>query len=237
MSKYSTAMSGRGRKRWRNVDNSYSRGMVSPTLCRMHWDRLFEDLEGQLASEWEAERAVLDAESERLRIARLDLRSRLRALCRTGADATIDLTNGRRIPVSLQCLGADWVAVSTRGTGAAHGDSTALFLPLAAVSGVATDHGMLLASLDAPPSADIPLRERMTLGFVLRDLARRRVPVHISTRVGDDVHGTIDRAAADHLDLAVHDAGQARLAGAVHGFRIIPFSALVAVRAPGDQLR
>ena len=29
----------------------------------MRWDRLFEDLEGQLASEWEAERAALDAES------------------------------------------------------------------------------------------------------------------------------------------------------------------------------
>ncbi|MFJ6531834.1 hypothetical protein [Microbacterium sp. NPDC091662] len=203
----------------------------------MHWDRLFEDLEGQLASEWEAERAVLDAESERLRIARLDLRARLWTLCGVGADATIDLVDGRRIPVSLQTLGADWVAVSSRGTGAGHGASVALFLPLTAIAGIATDHGMILASLDAPPSADVPLRERMTLGFVLRDLARRRVPVHLSTQVGDDVHGTIDRAAADHLDLAEHDPGEPRLAGAVHGFRIIPFSSLIAVRAPGDQMR
>lgn len=52
----------------------------------MHWDRLFDDLESQLASEWEAERAALDAESERLRISRLDLHSRLRQLC--AADAT-----------------------------------------------------------------------------------------------------------------------------------------------------
>jgi hypothetical protein len=77
----------------------------------------------------------------------------------------------------------------------------------------------------------------MTFGFVLRGLARRRVPVHVSTRQGDDLHGTIDRAAADHLDLAAHDPGQARFEGAVNGFRIIPFSSLIAVRAPGDQLR
>lgn len=202
----------------------------------MHWDRLFEDLEGQLASEWEAERAVLDAESERLRIARLDLRDRLRRLCSSGADVTVDLVSGRRIPVSLQTLGADWVAVTTRGSGDGHGASAAFLLPLTVVAGITTDHGMILASLDEPPSADLPLRERMTLGFVLRDLARRRVPVHISTHAGGDVHGTIDRAAADHLDLAVHDPGEARLAGAVHGFRIIPFSSLATVRIPGAQM-
>ena len=200
----------------------------------MHWDRLFEDLEGQLTAEWEAERAVLDAESERLRIARLDLRARLRTLCSAGADVTIGLVNGRRIPVSLQTLGADWVAVSTRGTGEERSAPAGFFLPLAAVTGITTDHGMILASLDEPPTADSPLRERMTLGFVLRDLARRRVPVHISTHVGDDVHGTIDRAASDHLDLAVHDPGEARLARAVYGFRIIPFTSLVAVRTPVD---
>lgn len=206
----------------------------------MHWDRLFEDLEGQLASDWEAERAVLDAESERLRIARLDLRSRLRTLCSTGTDATIDLVNGRRVPATLQALGADWLAVASRDSGSARHSTgaadSALLLPLHAVAGITTDHGMILASLDEAASDVHPLRERMTLGFVLRDLARRRIPVRISLQVGDDVHGTIDRAAADHLDLALHDPGQARLAGAVQGFRIIPISRLVAVRTPGDQL-
>ncbi|PRB19261.1 hypothetical protein [Microbacterium sp. MYb62] len=201
----------------------------------MHWDRLFEDLEGQLASEWEAERAVLDAESERLRIARLDLRSRLRMLCSARADATIDVANARRLPVTLRMLGADWLAVSSRGTGEGRPVPSSLLLPLHAIGGVTTDHGMILASLDEPASTELPLRERMTLGFVLRDLARRRIPVRISTHLGDDIHGTIDRAAADHLDLAVHDPGEARLAGAVHGFRIIPFSSLIAVRTPGDQ--
>ncbi|MDF2507868.1 MAG: hypothetical protein K0Q52_1727 [Microbacterium sp.] len=206
----------------------------------MHWDRLFEDLEGQLASDWEAERAVLDAESERLRIARLDLRVRLRTMCSAGTDVTLDLVNGRRLPVTLQALGADWLAVASRDTGGASrttgAGASALLIPLNAVAGIATDHGTILASLDDSACDAHPLRERMTLGFVLRDLARRRVPVHVSLHTGDDAHGTIDRAAADHLDLALHDPGQARLAGAVQGFRIIPFATLTAVRTPGDQL-
>lgn len=202
----------------------------------MHWDRLFEDLEGQLASEWEAERAMLDAESERLRIARLDLRMRLRMLVDAGSDATIDLLHGPRLPVTLQTLGADWIAVSSRGTGDARSAMSSLLLPLHAIAGISTDHGMILASLDEPTAADPSLRERMTLGFVLRDLARRRIPVQVTTRPGDDLHGTIDRAAADHLDLALHDPGEARLAGAVRGFRMVPFSAIVAVRTSGDQM-
>jgi len=201
----------------------------------MHWDRLFEDLEGQLASEWEAERAALDAESERLRIARLELRTRLRTLCAAAAEVTVDLADGRRLPVTLQSLGADWVAAGSRAAAGTQGVPSTLLIPQHAIAGMTLDHGMILESLDDTPPAAPALRERMTLGFVLRDLARRRVAVHVSTLVAEDIHGTIDRAAADHLDLAVHDAGEARRASAVQGFRIIPFAWLVAVRTPGAQ--
>lgn len=201
----------------------------------MHWDRLFEDLEGQLAAEWESERAALSAESERLRISRLDLRSRLRLMCEAGSPVTIELAHGRRLPVTLRSLGADWIAMeSAPGDDVLRGRSMRI-VPLQAIHGILADHGTVLASLDAGADSDSPLRERMTFGFVLRDLARRRVPVHLSLLMGDDVHGTIDRAGADHLDLAVHDAGTARLAGAVQGFRVIPFSAVTAVRTPEDH--
>ena len=33
----------------------------------MRWDRLFDDLEAQASAEWEAERAALASESERVR--------------------------------------------------------------------------------------------------------------------------------------------------------------------------
>jgi hypothetical protein len=111
--------------------------------------------------------------------------------------------------------------------------SAVLLVPVAAVRGLTVDHGAMLASLAAESPGAPTLRERMTLGFVLRDLARRRLPVQLRLLVGDDLHGTIDRAAVDHLDLAEHDSGAARRADAVHGFRMVPYAALSAVRVLG----
>lgn len=198
----------------------------------MQWDRLFEDLEGQLASEWEAERASLDAESERLRISRLELRTRLRTLCRLDAPVILELAGTQRLSVRLRALGSDWLAAESAPGGGAR--SAVSVIPLAMIRGVSTDHGMLLASLDAHAQTAPELRERMSLGFVLRDMARRRVPLRIALRDGGDVHGTVDRAGADHLDLAEHDAGELRRAGAVRGFRIIPFTAILWIRTSGD---
>ncbi len=203
----------------------------------MQWDRLFEDLEGQLASEWEAERQALDAESERLRVSRLDLRTRLRPLCGRGTEAVLQLSNGRRLSLRLRTLGADWVIAESPEASEARITRSSLIIPLHAILMLSVDHGALLSSLDDDVVSPSPLRERMTFGFVLRDLARRRVPVDLSILEGEDLHGTIDRAAADHLDLAVHDAGEARRADAVRGFRILPFTAIASARLSWSQLR
>lgn len=204
-------------------------------MSQVHWDRLFEDLEGQLASEWESERAALDAESERLRISRLDLRDRLRVLSASGSAAAVDLAGCGRLRVRLQALGADWTAMAlTESDGAPRARATRI-VPLHAIRGIGVDHGQLLSSLDGGDPDHRMLRERMTLGFVLRDLARRRAPVRVF-RIGEsELHGTIDRAGADHLDLAVHDAGAPRAVGSVHGFCVIPFAALSGVQIAGDH--
>lgn len=202
----------------------------------MRWDRLFEDLEGQLASEWEAERAALDAESERLRISRLDLRSRLRMLCAAQAVASLSIAGPLTIPVRLAALGADWIAASDVPPEGTRAVASFRIIPLHVIRALRVDHGMLLGSLEHREEEEPSLRERMTLGFVLRDLARRRVPVRIGTVDADDLHGTIDRAGADHLDLAEHDPGRARVAASVSGFRIIPFSAIAAVQTEKDQM-
>lgn len=202
----------------------------------MNWDRLFDDLEGQLAAEWEAERAVRDAESERLRIARLTTLDRLRALCVGDAAVVIDLGDGRRVSGVLRTVGADWLAVEEPRAAPSLPGCIHL-LPLHAVHGVGTDHGALLRSLDDAPSNTPSLQARATFGFVLRDLARRRVAVHLSTNASGEVHGTIDRAGADHLDIAIHDAGAPRTARAVRGFRVVPFAAVVGVRVVADQIR
>lgn len=188
----------------------------------MDWDHLFEDLEGQLAADWESERAVLDAESARLRIAALPLRERIRVLCGAGESAALDL-GGIRLGVRLHTLGADWLSAFVVG------ERRLSIIPLSALTGIALDHGALLGSLDDGPDGTT-LRERMTFGFVLRDLARRRVPIRLFPRDGDDLHGTADRAGADHLDLAVHDPGMPRRASSVSEFRIVPFAALRRVR-------
>lgn len=212
------------------MDNSYTPRRRWPTLGRVQWERLFDDLEGQLASEWEAERAALAAESERLRISRLELRSRLRLLCAAEALVTVDLVKGRREPVRLAALGADWIGAASSPAEGTRAARAMLVIPLSALRGLGVDHGLLLSSLEEQAEQQPNLRERMTLGFLLRDLARRRLPVRVQTVEGEDLHGTIDRAGADHLDLALHDAGSARLASAVQGFRLIPFDAIACVR-------
>lgn len=192
----------------------------------MQWDRLFEDLEGQLASEWEAERAALDAEAERLRISRIELRSRLVALTEHRHPLVLDLGDGERQTLTAHDIGADWIAASA-GPGA-----PLTIIPLAAICGLGLDHGALLESLEETP-APPTLRGRMTLGFILRDLARRRMPVTLAGIRSEPVHGTIDRAGADHLDLALHEPGQPRRASAVQGFRLVPFAAVRWIRITG----
>lgn len=188
----------------------------------MRWDRLFEDLEGQLASEWEAERAALDSEAERLRLSRLTLRERLGILAAEGATATIAVDD-ESLSVQMAGLGADWLAAEpTAGRGE-------LIVPLAAISGIGIAHADLLRSA-RPAAGSNPVMERMTFGFVLRDAARRRQSVHVRLRGGASAAGTIDRAGSDHLDLALHEPGTPRRATEVTGFRMIPLSAVRWVR-------
>ena len=188
----------------------------------MEWDRLFEDLEDQIASGWEAERAALDAETERLRIARLDLRTRLGVLADEGSTVTAVLTDATRVHGRIRAVGADWAAMQPQN---ARG---LVLLPAHAVELWTLDHGSLLASGGAAEPLS-PLRERMTFGFVVRDLARRRSGVALRTRSGAVLAGTIDRAGADHLDLALHDAGAPRRTHAVTGSRIVPFAAVLSI--------
>lgn len=189
----------------------------------MRWDRFFEDLEDQLDSEWEAERAALDTEAERLRVARMALPERLLALAADGAEVSVELTGAATARGAVAGVGPDWLALD-----AAAPTQGAVLIPVAAILSVALPHE---AQLRSARGAQLrPLQERMTFGFVLRDLVRRRVPVHLDLRGGGSLPGTIDRAASDHLDLALHDPGSPRRHDLVTGHRIVPFAAVVGVR-------
>jgi len=196
----------------------------------MRWERLFEDLQDQFASEWEAERAALDTEVERLRLARLALRSRLQVPTLAGAPLRLDLAGGSAVDGTLDAVGEDWL-----GLGLMHGG--AALVRIEALLGIRMAEPDLLRSARETPAAPASLAERMPFTFVLRDLARRRDPVRIHRVDGHVLAGTIDRAGADHLDLAVHEPGTPRRAGEVTGFRLIPCAATAWVEVPAHRDR
>lgn len=190
----------------------------------MRWDRFFEDLEDQLDSEWEAERAALDSEAERLRLSRITLRERLVAVAGEGEGAvSFDLCDETVLVGRVSAVGADWVAVAPEPRG------DAVLVPLSAVVALGLAQIDLVGSARGA-SAGPALRRRMTFGFVLRDLARKRIPVRVQIATGRSLTGTIDRAGADHFDLALHDAGAPRRRGEVAGYRLVTFAAVASVR-------
>ena len=193
----------------------------------MRWDRFFDDLEDQLASEWEAERAALDTEAERLRLSRVALRDRLALLVdrdRTAPAPSFEFADGTVLSAEVTAVGADWA-----GLEAADGRAGALIAPFGALACIGMPHPDLLRSARPSPPRSA-LSDRLTLGFVLRDLVRRREAVGVQLASGRTLSGTIDRAGVDHFDLALHEPGSARRADAVVGHRIVPFAAVAWIR-------
>lgn len=193
-----------------------------PNVLDVRWERFFEDLEDQLDSEWEAERAALDTEAERLRLSRLTLRERLASAA--AAEPTIELADGSSVTGRVSGVGADWISLAR--------EDGPVLVPIAAVVSVRLPAADILRT--ARPVTLDRLSERMTLGYALRDLVRRRVTVVVRTIAGRDLTGTIDRAGQDHLDIALHDVGSPRRAAALSGQRIVAFSALVSVAVRGE---
>jgi len=193
----------------------------------VRWDELFADLEGRLEHELDVERLELAAEEERLRLARLGLRDRVVAMGRGGDPVALMLADGATLAVRVESAGRDWVA----GELDAPSQRRAVVVPVAAIVGVLPGRDQLERGLREPPVEATPdLAARLGLAFVLRDLCRRRTGVELHTRVGVAT-GTIDRVARDHLDLAEHDVGEPRRDRAVRRIRLVPFEALLHVRA------
>ncbi len=197
---------------------AYSRGV--------RWDRFFEDLEDQVASEWEAERAALDTEAERLRLSKVGLRARLEALAATAL--SVEFVDGTVVSAEISGVGADWVALAPQGARAA-----AILAPLAGVVSIAMPHADVLRSARPATAARSPLADRLTFGYLLRDLVRRRTAVAIQLAHGRTLTGTVDRAGVDHLDIALHEPGSPRRTSAVTGHRLVPFAAVAWVRIDG----
>ena len=194
----------------------------------MRWQNLFDDLESQLESGLGAEEVDLLAEEERLRLGRLTLRDRVRALHAEAPASALGLTlrDGERLALRTAAVGRDWVAGELDA-----GVLRSAIVPLAAVASLDPVGDQLSLSLRVDPAPEPPtaLSARLGLAFVLRDLSRRRAAVELHV-AGHRVHGTIDRVGRDHLDLAEHAAGEPRRTAAVARIRIVAFASLDLVR-------
>lgn len=189
----------------------------------MRWDELFDDLEGQLENELNAESGDLRAEEERLRLGRLSVRNRLVSLAGgsgtdLGAVIRVVLLSGDTILIRPRTFGRDWVAADLLGGPTA---GSQCVLPLDAIAAVILAHGDIEHSLDSEAESAARVVERIGLPFVLRDLCRRRKNVEVHTMTGI-VTGTIDRVGRDHIDLAVHAPGTLRRSREVEQYRILP---------------
>ncbi|MEV1129828.1 hypothetical protein [Agromyces sp. NPDC049794] len=196
----------------------------------MRWDLLFDDLESQLDQEQRDEERALALEEERLRLGRLVLRDRLAAMAAAaGEDPTdivrVELRGGRMLELRPLSFGRDWMSATVHGAGRGRGQC---IVPLAAIAALLPTPAQLETSLLPAVEPSTRLAERIGLTFVLRDLCRRRMPVHVTTEDGR-LHGTLDRVARDHVDLALHEPGVPRRDREVRGYRIIPLERVLVV--------
>ncbi len=194
----------------------------------MRWDELFDDLEGQLERELSAEEQELVVEEERLRLGRLGVRDRLRALRAAGDEPlAVTLRTGSRVSVIIDAFGRDWASGEVVDGPVRRGRCV---LPLSAIAAVTVSPRRVSSSLDsgADARAEASLALRLGLPFVLRDLCRRRRAVDLATEAGL-LRGTIDRVGRDHVDLAVHEPGSARRAGEVTEVALVPLASVVLV--------
>ncbi|MGX5680732.1 hypothetical protein [Schumannella luteola] len=187
----------------------------------MRWDSLFDDLESQLERELTAEELDLQAEDERLRLARLGLRDRLLAMA---GDPVVLQVGSERHRVRVADVGRDWAAVDGEGPPAWSG-----IVPLGVLDAVGVSAALARSSLAGAEAGHPSLMERLGFAFVLRDLCRRRRFVRIETD-NAVLAGTIDRVGRDHLDLALHPPDAPRRESAVTEVRLVPLERIRLVR-------
>ena len=195
----------------------------------MRWDLLFDDLESQLDREQRDEERSLAIEDERLRLGRLTLRDRLTAVSRASDDGDaivrVELQGGVVMALRPLAFGRDWMSAESRP---ADRRSRQCVVPLAAIAAVLPSRSQLDPSLEPVSESSARLAERIGLSFVLRDLCRRRAPVRLTT-VDGMVHGTLDRVARDHVDLALHEPGSPRREREIQGYRIVPLARVLLI--------
>jgi len=183
----------------------------------MRWERLFADLDAQLAAADAAELAGEVSDRTRREVSRLHLADRARYAL--GAEVSVGLGPAGVVTGRLEREGPGWWLLA----GSAGIDQLVCTDAIAWVSG--------LPALAADPDAQSVVQARLGLTYALRGIVRDRAPVTVVLRDAATCAGTIDRVGADFLDLAEHAPGEPRRAGAVRSARSIALSAIAVVRS------
>jgi hypothetical protein len=182
----------------------------------VRWEQLFADLEAQWAAAAAAEFAAEVADRTRSEVARTPLVDRLRAA--RGQSVRLELSGGAAAEGTIAAVGPDWLLVRE----VAGAES---LIALAALTGVRG-----LSRAGALAAAPRSVAASWALTHVLRQVARDREPVVCTLVDGSAVVGTLDRVAADHVELAEHPGAPSRRAREVSGTRLIPTAALACIR-------
>jgi hypothetical protein len=182
----------------------------------VRWDELFADLEAQLAAEESAERRAEVADRSRREVGRIAFLDRLTA--HVGAELVVGVPGGGVVRGRLDDVAAEWLLLEEPPG-----------RPVLIPSGSRLWVTGLTRSSAVP--AEHSLARRISLVSALRTLAAHRVSLRLQLTDGSELTGTIDRAYADHLDLAEHHAGEQRRASAVRGVRAVAHRAIAVARS------
>jgi hypothetical protein len=197
----------------------------------MRWNNLFDDLLAQLDRELAAEQADERRDTARAIVANVCHRQVLVALAKDDTRAVVMQTRARRLTVRVDTVGADWVAVTETDPAISSGSSTHV-IPAHAITALELASGSSVAGAACGEVTQrrVPrLIDRVTFDVVLRDLARRRRWIEITTH-GDVVAGTLDVVGRDWCEVARHPRHVARRQSAIAGSVLIPLSAVFGVR-------
>lgn len=195
------------------------RSFACVSFRSVRWERLFADLEAQVAATEAAELAGEVVERIRHEVGTLRLVDRLRPA--EGHPVRLSCVGGEAVEGTLRQVGADWVLVEERA-----GRQAVVALP--AVTSVAG-----LGALSALPGSEGHVAGTLDLRRAVRGIARDRAGVRVTLVDGGVVVGTIDRVGADFVEIAEHPPGEPRRVRAVRAVRVVPISGLVVVRTAG----
>ena len=197
----------------------------------MRWNNLFDDLSGQLDRELAAEQADEQRDTARAAVAAVSHRQVLVALAKDCKALVLMRTRARRLTVRVDTVGADWVAV-TETDPATSGGSATHVIPIPDITALELASGVSVVSVtsrDVTEESGPRLIDRVAFDVVLRDLARRRRWVELTTR-DDVVAGTLDTVGRDWCEVARHPRHIARRQSAITGSVLVPLSAVLGVR-------